>query len=298
MTENFQADLLLLMEFDVKEEIIAKLKEIEALELRIQERMVKGLLPIADEGGVLLTPEAIHARISTLADALISDTTVENPVLISLMDGALPFASELHRDLSARKYPFQYATMQVSSYSGMTSGTLSIQSSSKIPVGARHVIVVDDVCDTGKTYEALRAHLLKSGASSVKLMALVDKVQERASEEANPTYSGFRISKDAFIVGMGMDFDGLLRNLSEIGVVDPATLPTEEEKRLLGTKHELNIRLQLCVAAEMACTTAHPHTPAASFGSSPLILLGRSAAGSPSGEDFSNQWDASMTWRH
>jgi hypoxanthine phosphoribosyltransferase len=295
MTENFQANLLLLMEFDVKEEIIAKLKEIEALELRIQERMVKGLLPIADEIGVSLTPEAIHAHISTLADALISDTTVENPVLISLMDGALPFASELHRALSAKRYPFQYTTMQVSSYSGMTSGALSIQSSSKIPVGARHVIVVDDVCDTGKTYEALRAQLLKSGASSVKLMALVDKVQARASAEANPTYSGFRISKDAFIVGMGMDFDGLLRNLSEIGVVDPTTLPTEEEKCVLAKKAELNIRLQVCIATETASATPLPHTPAVPFGLSAHTLLGKpSAVGAPEGSG----WDSSMFWRH
>ena len=236
-----------------KKSILTKLSAIHALESKIEARIISGLKPVLDETGVTLSLAEITLRIKRLASELMDDHSVNAPILISVMDGALPFAATLQKELSTLNYNFQYATIQVSSYDGTESGVLSITSTLKMPVGGRDVIVVDDVCDTGKTYNALRLLLLhKLGANSVRLMALIDKKQPRDNLEANPTYSGFTVSKDAFVAGWGMDYDGLLRNyFKDIGAVDPSTLPSAEEKVLLKSKKPLNIQLQACSALEL-----------------------------------------------
>ena len=234
----------------MKAKILVQLKKIHDLESSVEERIINGLMPIQDETGRSLTPDNIQRRIEILADQLIADSLVSDPILISIMDGALPFASALQTILQTRDYRFQYTTIQVSSYHGTTSGLLTIKSPPKIAVGGRHVIIVDDVCDTGKTYHALRQLLLDQGASAVTLMVLVDKAQPRDNPESNPTYVGVTVSKDAFIAGMGMDYDGLLRNVPGIWAVDLSTLPTHEERLTLDLKDGLNTQLQVCIAAE------------------------------------------------
>ena len=241
----------------MKDSILAKLEIIHTLEMEIEERIIQGLTPVYDETGEALTKNNIQQRIETLADKLMADSSLKNPLLISVMDGALTFTADLYNILAEKKYRFQPATIFVSSYEGTSSSTLTIKAPPKIQVGGRDIVIVDDVCDTGKTYMALRKLLLRQGANSVKLIALVDKAQPRESLDANPTYSGVTISKDTFIAGTGMDFDGLLRTVQGIWGVDLSTLPTREEKLILAEKTMLNEQLQQCIADEQQVSPGH-----------------------------------------
>lgn len=223
-----------------KSEILAKLREIERLELDIEARIIDTLEPIFDlETGVETNEGNINDAVIRLADQITSDPTNINPVLISIMDGALPFTSALLAELTKRHFQFQFATMQSTSYNGTTSGTITTQERPKINVAGRHVILIDEVIDTAKTLSKLYWQLKRQGARDVKTALLVDKDQPRTTFIKHPTYRGFVVSKDAFIVGKGLDYNGLVRNLSFIGGVHKDALPTPEEKAILDTKDTL-----------------------------------------------------------
>jgi hypoxanthine phosphoribosyltransferase len=257
-----------------KEDILAELGEIQRLKKEVTERIWSNAFPIKeideskfDNKGEILTQTVIKQRTESLADRIIKEHLNTNPVLVSLMDGALPFASLLQNALNVRGYNYSYTTMQASSYENkMISGELSIGSKPKIPLGGRTVFVVDDVCDTGSTYLKIRAFLKSLGAKEVSLIVLVNKVQERPSGY-NPEYVGFKVPSDAFIVGMGLDFRGELRNESEIRGVDPNFLPNEEEQRLLDLETPFNKQLIEAIALEK---TGRP-------GSSNMTVFGRNA---------------------
>jgi hypoxanthine phosphoribosyltransferase len=234
-----------------KNDLLAQLAGVHKFEGLLASRMISSMHPVIDiNNKTLLTQENIKLRIKALAHELM-DSLKSPPILISVMDGALPFAAELQAELSALNCDFQYETIQVSSYIGTKSGKLSIHSALKIDVGGKDIIVVDDVCDTGKTYDALRLKLLALGALSIKLMVLVDKQQKRLNDESHPSFVGFTVSSDAFVAGWGMDYEGLLRNyVQNIGGVDPSTLPNPDEAKLLHSKKSLNHQLQDCIAYE------------------------------------------------
>ena len=230
----------------MKEGILRELAEIQMLKQTIEKRIIAGFTPVYElsdtEQAKPLNKEHVQQRIHSLAEELIRDEAIHYPVLLSVMHGALPFTSSLQKVLTEQAFPFQFETIQVCSYSGTQStGSVEINSHSKILLGGRDVIVVDDICDTGKTYNELKKLLLANGARSVELMALVDKIQPRESAgNVSPKYAGFTISPKAFIAGFGMDFDELLRNSEGINIVDLSTLPTDEEQVLLDKEAQLN----------------------------------------------------------
>ncbi len=242
-----------------KEVILEKLQEIQILKNKVTQRVwskAKVVREIdgdkCDKQGDALTQSSIKKRTEMLAERLIKEYRDENPVLVSLMDGALPFASLLHTALNERGYKYSYTSMQASSYGHkMSSGALKIGSMPKIPIGGRTVFVVDDVCDTGNTYLKIRALLQGLGAKHVSLVVLVDKVQPRVKDYV-PEYVGFEVPADAFIVGMGLDYLGELRNEPEIRGVDLSSLPSEEEQALLDLEAPLNEELAKLIALEEA----------------------------------------------
>ncbi len=234
-----------------KEEILAALKDIENLELEIEARLIESIQPVHDKKTNLeLTSGRVTETIQAMADQIVADKSISNPVLISIMDGAFPFASALQAELIKRNYRFEYTTMQATSYAGTKSGELSIQAHPKTIVAGRNVIVLDEVCDTGKTYAAILKKLKQQGANDVRLAVLVDKAQFRLTKTSNPYYRGFVVSKNAFIIGSGLDFKGLVRNLQFIGAVDQDKLPTENEWTLLNRKVALSKALIECNAAD------------------------------------------------
>ena len=206
-----------------------------------------------------LSEEAIHCCVDRLADQLINDFPHEHPVLVGLMDGAIPFASLLCTALNQRNYRYNYTTMTVSSYGDeLVSGTLTLGSMPKVPLFNRTVIVIDDVCDSGKTFQAIEHCFVRNRVKQCKFMALVDKVQARPLGH-EPDYAGFKMQPTAFIIGMGLDYLQHLRNETSIKVANPASLPNAAEKHQLARMKQLTEQITTYIKDEPLCSRELEH---------------------------------------
>lgn len=168
---------------------------------------------------VLLTEEQMQARIRELGAQITQDYAGLNPLLIGVLKGACLFLSDLMRAIDTR---LAVEFMAISSYgsSTRTSGEVRIMKDLDVPIEGRHILVVEDIVDTGLTLSYLLANLESRGAASVKLAALLDK-HERRQREVKIDYLGFPIP-DEFVVGYGLDFAERYRNLPFIAVLkDP-----------------------------------------------------------------------------
>ncbi len=168
---------------------------------------------------VLLSAEQIQNRIRHLGAEIARDYADRNPLLIAVLKGACTFLSDLMR---AADIPLGVEFIAISSYgSGIrTSGEVRILKDLDVAVEGRHILVVEDIVDTGLTLNYLLANLKSRGAESVKLVALLDK-HERREKEVSIDYLGFQIP-DKFVVGYGLDFAERYRNLPFIAVLkDP-----------------------------------------------------------------------------
>jgi hypoxanthine phosphoribosyltransferase len=168
---------------------------------------------------VLITTEQLQNRISELGTEIARDYAGKNPLLIGVLKGACTFLSDLMR---AADIQLGIEFMAISSYgaSMRTSGEVRILKDLDVAIEGRHILVVEDIVDTGLTLNYLLANLKSRGAASVKLAALLDKF-ERREKEVPIDYLGFQIP-DKFVVGYGLDYAERYRNLPFIGVVkDP-----------------------------------------------------------------------------
>lgn len=138
-------------------------------------------------------------------------------VLVGILKGAMPFLCDLMRTIDL---PVTLDTMVVSSYGNGTvsSGTVKIKKDLDRDIRGKHVIVVEDIIDTGLTMHALVPLLKSRGAASVELAICLDK-KERRKVPVDVKYIGFEIP-DEFIVGYGCDFAEKYRNLPEVCVLD------------------------------------------------------------------------------
>ena len=164
----------------------------------------------------LLSEEQIRERIKAIGAEITRDYAGRNPLLIGVLKGACFFLSDLLRAIDTR---LSIEFMAISSYgsSTRTSGEVRILKDLDVPVEGRHLIVVEDIVDTGLTLSYLLANLRSRGAASVKLVALLDKY-ERREREVQIDYLGFKIP-DHFVVGYGLDFAERYRNLPFIAVL-------------------------------------------------------------------------------
>jgi hypoxanthine phosphoribosyltransferase len=168
---------------------------------------------------VLITAQEIRERISEMGADIARDYADLNPLMIGVLKGACTFLSDLIRAADVR---LAIEFMAISSYgaSMRTSGEVRILKDLDVAIEGRHILVVEDIVDTGLTLSYLLANLKSRGAATVKLAALLDKF-ERREKEVPIDYLGFRIP-DKFVVGYGLDFAERYRNLPFIGVVkDP-----------------------------------------------------------------------------
>jgi len=168
---------------------------------------------------VLITTEQLQNRISDLGAEIARDYAGKNPLMIGVLKGACTFLSDLMR---AADIQLGIEFMAISSYgaSMRTSGEVRILKDLDVAIEGRHILVVEDIVDTGLTLNYLLANLKSRGAASVKLAALLDKF-ERREKEVPIDYLGFQIP-DKFVVGYGLDYAERYRNLPFIGVVkDP-----------------------------------------------------------------------------
>src|SRR5436189_2222427 len=168
---------------------------------------------------VLISAAQIQQRIAELGAEIARDYAGRNPLLIGVLKGACTFLSDLMR---ASDIPLGIEFMAISSYGSAmrTSGEVRILKDLDVAIEGRHILVVEDIVDTGLTLNYLLANLKSRGEASVKLAALLGKY-ERREKEAPIDYLGFP-NPNKFVVGYGLDFAERYRNLPFIGVVkDP-----------------------------------------------------------------------------
>jgi len=165
---------------------------------------------------VLISSDEIQKRIGEMGADIARDYAGKNPLMIGVLKGACTFLSDLIR---AADIQLGIEFIAISSYGAAmrTSGEVRILKDLDVAIEGRHILVVEDIVDTGLTLSYLLANLKSRGAASVKLAALLDKF-ERREKDVPIDYLGFKIP-DKFVVGYGLDFAERYRNLPYIGVV-------------------------------------------------------------------------------
>lgn len=167
---------------------------------------------------VLVSAFAIRRRIATLGDQLNADYADKDMMVVAIVNGALIFTADLLRQLRS---PLRLDCLRASSYHDGTkaSGEPRIVDQMKLDVSGQHVLLVDDILDTGKTLAAVAGLIKSKGAASVRTCVLLDK-KARRMVPFEADYVGFGIPNE-FVVGYGLDFNERYRNLPCIGVLKP-----------------------------------------------------------------------------
>ncbi|MCE0522571.1 MAG: hypoxanthine phosphoribosyltransferase [Methylacidiphilales bacterium] len=181
-------------------------------------------------GRVLISQAQIAARVRQLGRSITrhyrGPSPGENgPLFLGVMNGTLFFLGDLLRAVDLDHV--EIACVRLASYAGTqstgrTRGLAGLDALRK-SVAGRHVLIVDDILDTGRTLSALAVRLEKLGAADVKICVLLEK--RRAHEiPVRADWTGFRIA-DAFVVGYGLDYNGRYRTLKQIRLLDPPAQP-------------------------------------------------------------------------
>lgn len=167
---------------------------------------------------VLVSETEIDVICRRLGAQITADYAGRRPLIIGLLKGCMPFMAQLikHIDLYC-----DIELMGVSSYHGgiASSSDIRITKDLEIPVLGRDVIITEDIVDTGKTLDVISRLLYHRGAASVEVATLLDKPAGRVLHFI-PKYVGTVIPKE-FVVGFGLDYDELYRNLPYVGVLKP-----------------------------------------------------------------------------
>jgi hypoxanthine phosphoribosyltransferase len=178
----------------------------------------KGLPDLKHLDHILVTPTAIKRRIAGLGAQLNQDYAQKDLMVVAIVNGALIFTADLLRQLTS---PLRLDCLRASSYHDGTKamGEPRIVDQMKLDVRGQHVLLVDDILDTGKTLAAVAGLIKSKGAASVKTCVLLDK-KARRMVPFEADYVGFEIPNE-FVVGFGLDFNERYRNLPCIGVLKP-----------------------------------------------------------------------------
>jgi hypoxanthine phosphoribosyltransferase len=170
----------------------------------------------SDLNRVLLDAETIQRRVAELAKRIERDLAGETLTVIAIMDGGLFFVADLLRGIDL---PIRLHTVSASSYHGgtQTSGQVRLPWPPGLNVTGQHVLLLDDILDTGLTLGAVQDKITEQKPASLHTGVLLSKRRTR-KREVPAEYVGFEI-EDEFVVGYGMDYDGRFRNLPCIGIL-------------------------------------------------------------------------------
>ena len=176
-----------------------------------------------DLAEVLLTERRIHARVKSLAREIKRAFGDREFTIVSLINGAVMFTADLMREIDN---PVRLDCIRVSSYGTKTKsiGTPQIIHSLTIDIEKRHVLLIDDILDTGKTLKLVSDLILQLRPASLRTCVLLDK-KARREVPIEADFVGFEIP-DKFVVGYGLDFAERYRNLPDIGVLKPSKQTT------------------------------------------------------------------------
>jgi hypoxanthine phosphoribosyltransferase len=172
---------------------------------------------ISEVGRVLVSSEEIQEKVREIGDRITEDYQSKNLLLVGILRGAVVFLSDLMRHL---ELPCEIDFMEVSSYGADTtsSGVVRILKDLQEGITDRHVLIVEDIIDTGLTLSYLRRSLLARKPASLEICALLSKPSRRQID-LEVKYVGFEVP-DVFVVGYGIDFAGAYRNLPDIRALD------------------------------------------------------------------------------
>ncbi len=168
---------------------------------------------------VLLTKEQIAKRVEEMGKQITADYEGKDLIVVVLLKGAAWFATDLTRAIDL---PLRVDFMVASSYGigTSTTGNVKVKLDVSENIAGKHVLLIDDIIDSGVTFAAISDMLRQNKPASLKTVALCDKAERRINGmEAD--YVGFKIP-DEFVVGFGLDYAGDYRNLPYIGVLKPA----------------------------------------------------------------------------
>ena len=170
-----------------------------------------------DTERVLISEEAIEAEVARVGRQITEDFRDKNPIFVGVLKGCFIFMADLMRHVDI-KCTMDF--MAVSSYSGTSStGAVKINKDLGQDIEGRHVIIVEDILDSGVTLSYLKHYLLGRKPASITIATLLDKPARRKSDIV-ADYSCFEVP-DAFVVGYGLDYNEHYRNLPYIGVLKP-----------------------------------------------------------------------------
>ena len=167
---------------------------------------------------VLLSEEQIQTRVKELAAQLSREYAGKNPVFVGVLKGVVMFYADFVKNFTEH---CQMDFMWISSYAGTTSGEMIVRKDVSTDLKGRHVVILEDIFDTGNSLQYTYNHLLSKEPASLKICTLLDKPERRkAGITVKADYTGFVIPNE-FVVGYGLDFDEHYRNLPFVGVLSP-----------------------------------------------------------------------------
>lgn len=168
---------------------------------------------------ILLTEAQIQNRIRELGEVLTAEYADKNPVIVGVLKGVVVFYADMVRQI---KVPCQMDFMWLSSYAGANStGNMLVRQDVTANIRGRHVLILEDIYDTGNSLDFTVKHLKEKEPASVKICTLLDKPERRKPGiTLQADYVGFTIP-NAFVVGYGLDYNEKYRNLPYIGVLKP-----------------------------------------------------------------------------
>ena len=168
---------------------------------------------------ILLTEEQIQTRIAELGEELTREYAGKNPVVVGVLKGVVIFYADMIRRINV---PCQMDFMWISSYSGANStGRLMVKQDLSADIKGRHVLILEDIFDTGNSLDYTYRHLLSKEPASLKICTLLDKPSRRKEGiTLQADYVGFTVPNE-FVVGYGLDYNECYRNLPYIGILKP-----------------------------------------------------------------------------
>ena len=172
-----------------------------------------------DLSEILLTEEQIQNRVKELAAQLSKEYAGKDPVFVGVLKGVVMFYADFVKNFTEH---CQMDFMWISSYAGTSStGEMIVRKDVGVNLKGRHVVIMEDIFDTGNSLQFTYYHLLAKEPASLKICTLLDKPERRAEGiTVKPDYTGFVIP-NKFVVGYGLDFNEHYRNMPFVGVLKP-----------------------------------------------------------------------------
>ena len=168
---------------------------------------------------VLLTEEQIQSKVAEFAEILSKEYEGKDPIFVGVLKGVVLFFSDVVKKITI---PCEIDFMCISSYGGTNStGNVVVKKDLSVDIKGRHVVILEDIYDTGHSLDFVYKYLLNKEPASLKICTLLDKPERRKPGiTLKPEMVGFTIPNE-FVVGYGLDFNEHYRNLPYVGVLKP-----------------------------------------------------------------------------